>query len=191
MVDILTRSSHKQNLEDIPFIIERDGNGCSYCPEPFTPTHPREWEHYDNDPDNNELWNKGFTHHECNVRKQRNTDMQILAGEKIESNKKYVYEGERTLADTGTIEELTSCSAINRINFRTAEQYVNEHTLVDGDLILPDTIRDIVGICKKNNGTGSQQAVRRYIEILCSSAYPFTLSVNAKGQTIIRRRTEN
>jgi len=188
---MLSRSSHKQNLEDIPLIIERDGDGCVYCPEPFTPTHPREWEHLDNNPDNNELWNKGFVHRECNNRKTRNSDMMIQANEKIESNKKYVYEGERRQADTGTTEELNSCQAINRINFRIAEQYVTEHTLIDGDLVLPDTIRDIVGLCRKNNGTGSQQAVRRYIDTLTSSFYPFTLSLNAKGQTIIRRRIEN
>jgi len=191
MVDKLSRSSHRQNLEDIPLIIERDGIGCVYCPEPFTPTHPHEWEHLDNNPDNNELWNKGFNHHECNNRKKLNTDMQILANNKIESNKKYVYVGERMYADTGTTEELNSCQAINRINFKMAEQYVTEHTLIDGDLILPDTIRDIVGLCKKNNGTGSHQAVRRYIDTLTSSFYPFTLSLNEKGQTIIRRRTEN
>jgi len=191
MVNILSRSSHKQNLEDIPLIIERDGDGCVFCPKPFTPTHPREWEHLDNNPDNNELWNKAFTHHDCNNRKTRNSDMVILAQEKIESNKRYVYVGERTLADTGTTEELTSCQAINRINFRIAEQYVTEHTLIDGDLLLSNTIRDIVGLCRKNNGTGSQQAVRRYIDTLTSSFYPFTLSLNAKGQTIIRRRTEN
>jgi len=190
-VSVLSRSSHKQNLADIPLIIERDGDGCVYCPEQFTPTHPREWEHLNNDHDENAIWNKAFSHHECNNKKKLNTDMQMFANEKIESNKKYVYKGERTLADTGTTEELTSCQAISKINFRIAEQYLTEHTVVDGDILLIDAVKDITGICKKNNDTGSQQAVRRYIDILTSSAYPFTLSLNAKGQTIIRRRTEN
>ncbi len=187
----MSRATYKQNKEDFPLIVERDGYRCLYCPEPFTANHPAEREHLDNNTDNNELWNKTFTHHECNNRKKLNTDMQILAQEKIESNKKYVYKGERMLADTGTTEELTSCQAISKINFKVAEQYLTEHTLTDDELLLRDAIRDIVGICKKSNDTGSQQAVRRYIEILTSSAYPFTLSLNAKGQTIIRRRIEN
>jgi len=187
----MSRASHKQNKEDFPLIVERDGYRCLYCPEPFTPNHPAEREHLDNNPDNNQIWNKTFAHHECNNRKKFNTDMQIIAREQIASNKRYVYEGERTLADTGTTEELTSCQAISKINFKIAEQYLTEHTLLDDELLLKDTVRDIVAICKKNNGTGSQQAVYRYIEILTSSVYPFTICLNAKGQDFIRRRTEN
>ena len=187
----MSKSTYKLNKEQFPLIVERDGYRCLYCPEPFTANHPAEREHLDNNPDNNEIWNKTFAHHECNNRKKLNTDMQIFANEKIESNKRYVYVGERTLADTGTTEEVTSCQAISTTNFRIAEQYLTEHTLVDGDLLLKDTVKNIVGICRKNNGTGSQQAVYRYIDTLTSSVYPFTLSVNAKGQTIIRRRIEN
>ena len=187
----MRRNTMIQNIKDFPLIVERDGYRCLYCPEPFTLTHPAEHEHLDNNTDNNELWNKTFVHHECNNRKIRNTDMNILAQQKIESNKKYVYKRERTQADTGTTEETTSCQAISKINFRITEQYLTEHTLIDDELLLIDVIKDITGICKKNNDTGSQQAIRRYIEILTSSAYPFTLSLNGKGQTIIRRRTEN
>jgi len=188
----MSRATYKRNKEDFPLIVERDGYRCLYCPEPFTANHPPEYEHLDNNPDNNEIWNKTFAHHECNNRKKLYGDLQILAREKIESNKKYVYVCERMDADLGTTEHLTSCQAIHKINYPLAEQFIQEHTLVDGNIILKDGVNAITNLCFDNNQTGSQSAVYRYIDSLCNPINgKYTLSTNSQGKTIIRRRTEN
>ena len=182
----------KTKRDDFSSIVERDGYRCLYCPEPFTETHPEEWEHLDNDIYNDAIWNKTFTHHECNNRKKLSPELQIIAREKIISNKKYVFARERTQADTGTTKELTSQQEISKTNIGIAKRFIQEHTINNEDLILRDTANAIVDICQDNNGTGSQSAVYRYIEFLTNPyTGKFTLSTNSQGKTIIRRRTEN
>ena len=184
--------THKTKRDKFSSVVERDGHRCLYCPEPFTDTHPVEWKHLDNDIYNDEVWNLTFAHHECNNKKKFSAELQIIAQEKIISNKRYVFARERTLADTGTTKETTSQQEINRINMGITKQFLLEHTLIDGDLLLKEAINAIVDICQKNNGTGSQSAVYRYIDSLTNPyTGDYTLSVNSKGQTIIRRRTEN
>ena len=186
------RITHKSKRDDFPLIVERDGYRCLFCPEPFTETHPVEWEHLDNDLFNDEIWNKTFSHHECNNRKKLSPELQIIAQEKIVSNRKYVFVREGMLADTGTTKDVSSQSEINKTNTRIAKQFFQEHTINNEDLVLRDAVNAIVDICQDNNGTGSQSAVYRYVEFLTNPyTGKFTLSTNKKGQTIIRRRTEN
>jgi len=186
------RITHKSKRDDFPLIVERDGYRCLFCPKPFTETHPVEWEHLDNDEYNDEIWNKTFSHHECNNRKKLSPELQIIAQEKILSNRKYVFARERTLADTGTTKELTSQQEINKINTGIATQFFQEHTINNEELVLRDGVNAIVAICQDNNGTGSQSAVYRYVDFLTNPFNgKYTLSTNKQGKTIIRRRTEN
>ena len=90
----------------------------------------------------------------------------------------------------GTTEHLTSCQAISANNFKIAEQHVLEHTVTDGYLVVKDGVNDVVGICRKNDNTGSESAVYRYFHILCSNAYGYEFA-SMNGVDIIRRRTEN
>jgi len=123
--------------------IRDDPNNCFYCMKPFTDTNPRVWEHLDNDDTHNYPENLVWSHHSCNVKKRMDDMMQAKAQGKLTMNMQSdLFVGERTLADVGTTEELTSCQAISNINFRIAEQYLTEHTLVDGDLLLKDTVKD-------------------------------------------------
>ena len=72
------------------------------------------------------------------------------------------------------------------------KQFLLEHTITDDELLLKDVVNAIVDICQNNNNTGSQSAVYRYIDSLTNPyTGKYTLSANPKGQTIIRRRTEN
>jgi len=63
---------------------------------------------------------------------------------------------------------------------------------MEDELIQSDTVNAIVSICQDNNQTGSQAAVRRYIDEFTNPyTGKYTLSTNSQGKTIIRRRTEN
>ena len=201
--DLLSRSTrketiygkkitHKSKRDKLALVVERDGYACLYCPEPFTDTHKVEWEHLDNDIYNDEIWNLTFAHHECNNRKKLEGDLQILAQQKIISNKRYVFAREGTLADTGTTKEVTTQQEINKTNMRITKQFLLEHTITNDELLLKDVVNAIVDICQNNNDTGSQSAVYRYIDSLTNPfTGKYTISVNSKGQNIIRRRIEN
>jgi len=184
----ITQRINRQRFEPT---MQRQDNLCLFCNEQFTEQLKPEWDHLDNNANNSRPENLALVHRTCNNKKKFNPEYQVIAQDAKEEYEKAVSVCERTLADTGTTEELTSCQAISTINFRIAEQYLTEHTLLDDELLLKDTVRDVVGICRKNNGTGSEQAVYRYINTLTSSVYPFTLCLNAKGENFIRRRTEN
>ena len=188
----MTKFTHRKKLVYYPIVVERDGYKCPYCPEPFTSTNHPEWEHYNNNPEDNRVENLTLVHHSCNNRKKFETDLQITANENLEKNEKAVLVRGNTLADAGTTKELTSQQEINKINTRITEQFLLEHTVNDEELILKDVVNAIVDICQKNNHTGSQSAVYRYIDYL-TNPYTgrYTLSNNPQGKTTIRRRTEN
>jgi len=174
--------------DTVPRMKERDGYKCLYCPLPFTDTHPAEIEHLDNNHNHNQIWNKAFAHHECNNRKKFNTDMQIIANEKILSNKKYVYACERKAELT----EVSSSEQRNRQNKPIALQFITEHLMVEPYLLLRDAVNAITHLCFETNGTGSQQATRNYIEEFCNPINgKFELTENERGQKIIRKRIYN
>jgi len=115
--------------------------------------------------------------------------MRNLANDQLTKNENSELACAGMKAKLGTTEHLTSCQAISANNFKIAEQYVMEHTLLDGELVVKDVVEDIVGICRKNDNTGSQSATYRYLHTLCSIAFPFEFD-SKRGLDIIRR-TEN
>ena len=187
----MSKLSYRQKKEWFEFIVKRDGYRCLYCTSPFTDTNPPEYEHLNNDDKDNRPENLCLAHHSCNVKKKYNADLQILARKKIQENERSTFACERTLADTGTTKEMTSQQEINKTNMRITEQFLLEHTVNREELVLKDAVNAIVNICQKNNHTGSQAAVYRYVDSL-TNPYTgiYTLCGNSKGKTIIRKRTE-
>ena len=192
MVKHMSRMTHRKKREYYPKKIENEGNKCLYCKGPFTDTNPPEWEHLNNNSNDSRLENMALSHKACNNKKKFNSDYQIIANEKLLENEKAVFACERTLADSATTKEVTSQQEINKINFKIAEQFIQEHTLMEGSVILRDAVNAIVAVCRDNNETGSQAAVYRYIDTIANPyTGKYTLSTNAEGKNIIRRRTEN
>ena len=188
----MSRLTHRLKRTNEPIIRDRDPYVCLYCKGEFTETHPPEWEHLSNDPNDSRPENLVFAHKECNNRKKFNPEYQVLAYEKLIQNERAVLACERTLADTGTTKELTSQQEISKINKRITKQFIQEQTINNNELLLRDVVNAIVDICDDNNGTGSQSAVYRYIDFLTNPyTGKYTLATNEKGQTVIRRRTEN
>jgi len=96
------------------------------------------------------------------------------------------------LPDTGTTQQLSSQQEISKINMQLTKQFLQEHTINGEEPILKDVVNAIVNLCQDNNGTGSQSAVYRYVDVLANPYNGrYTLSKNSQGKTIIRRRTEN
>ena len=187
----MSKLSYRQKKKWFEFIVKRDGYRCLYCTSPFANTNPPEYDHLNNDDEDNRPENLCLAHHSCNVQKKYNSDLQILAIKKLQENERSTFACERTLADTGTTKEMTSQQEINKTNVRITEQFLLEHTVNGEELVLRDAVNAIVDICQKNNHTGSQAAIYRYVDSLANSyTGRYTLSDNSKGKTIIRRRTE-
>jgi len=184
--------THRRKTEAFPIIVERDGYLCFYCDGKFTATHPPEYDHLNNDSKDSRVENLVLCHHECNIKKKTSSDWQIKAIEKLKQNERVLLACERRLADTGTTQELTSSQQISKALRPIALQWLEEHTLIEKEILLKDAVNAIVFLCQKQTGWGSQATIYRYIDE-CTNRYygGFTLSTDGAGKTIIRRRTEN
>jgi len=211
----MARLSHRLKKQYDPIILKRDGSKCFYCKREFTETIPPEHDHLNNKPNDSRPENLVFCCHVCNNKKKTNPDMQVLAQEKMIQNEKAVFACAGTagtaidkkaefvmgggvkptfqlLPDTGTTQQLTSQQEISKINMQITKQFLQEHTINGEKPILKDVVNAIVNLCQDNNGTGSQSAVYRYVDVLANPYNGrYTLSKNSQGKTIIRRRTEN
>jgi len=187
----MTRLTHRIKKEYYPLVIERDNFRCFYCSEEFSNTRRPEWDHLNNNPLDSRLENLALCHHECNNKKKNLTDWQIKATKKMIQNERDVLASER-IADSGTTEELTSSQAISKSVRPIALQWLEEHLMMENEILLRDAVPAIVNLCQNMIGWGSHAAVRRYIEVW-SNPYngKFTLSKNESYQTIILRRTGN
>jgi len=161
-------------------------NGCE-----FSPVNPAEYEHLNSNVGDNRPENIVYACKVCNNKKKFNAEMQIKANQKLIDNEKAVLTSERTIADSGTKNDLTSQQEINKTNMNITKSFLLEHT-INESVVLRDAVNAIVDICQNNNNSGSQAAIYRYIDSL---ANPFTgrytVSQNKEGNNIIRRRTEN
>ena len=186
------RMTRRKNREYYPDKIKDDGYQCLLCKEPFTDKNPPEWDHLNNNPNDSRYENVALVHKTCNNKKKFNPDYQIIAQEKLLENEKAVLVCERRQADTGTTQELTSSQQISKALRPIALQWLEEHTLIEKEILLKDAVNAIVFLCQKQTGWGSQATIYRYIDE-CTNRYygRFTLSTDGAGKTIIRRRTEN
>jgi len=184
----MSRPTYTQKRKWNPIILRQTGNNCFFCKRYDVPL---EYGHLNGNADDSRPENLAYMCHPCNCKMINDYDMKFIALEQLRKNEDAVLVSVGMNVRAGMTEDLTSCQAISANNFRIAEQYVTEHTLIDGDLLVKEAVNDIVGICRKNNNTGSQSAVYRYLNTLVSIAYPFTFAVNEKGEDIMRRNVEN
>lgn len=188
----MPRLTHTRKIKYFPIMVERDGYKCFYCKDEFTDTHPYEYDHLNDNPDDTRLENVVLCHRECNNKKKNNAEWQIISREKLLQNEKSVLASERKLADAGSIEELTSSQETSNIVRPIALQWIQEHLLIDGEIVLKYTVPAIVNLSQKQVKRGSHAAVRRYIEEWTNPYNgQFTLSKNDSGENVIRKRTEN
>ncbi len=188
----MSRLTHRRKTEYFQLLVKRDGYRCFYCTDKFSDTHSAEYDHLNNNTNDSRLENIVFTHHECNNKKKFNTDLQIKAQEKLLENERTVFASERRQADTGTTEELTSSQRINQALEPIARQWLDEHLLMEKEILLKDAVNAIVNLCRKQTGSGSQATIYRYIDTW-SNPYngDLTLSKDTTGKSLIHRRTDN
>lgn len=172
----------------LPQIINQTGDDCFFCHIIGTEEKPLVNGHLNP--------NKGGKRPEyfarmcqsCNIKMKTNIEMMVIANDQLEKNLNSMYErGKTKTTSCVNIDEL-SPSAIMRINKPITRLYLFEHTVNDTTILLSDAVNAITALCNDNNGTGSQQAIRRYIDVLCCEGGEFEIFTEVDGRLRIRRR---
>lgn len=180
-------------MRDYPEYPEQECT-CCYCEQRFIENHPlwkRTWEHLDNDKTNQELWNLAWAHFFCNNKKKNDPDLQIIAFELIQKNKKWQstfdFESARErekLAEPAEHTEIDLNTAHVQI---TTEFFAEKITGLNPSYPLGDAVYCIVLRCREETGHGSAQAVRNYINELCCSEGKYKIE-GKKGKSYITKR---
>ena len=173
----------------LPLIIKRDGENCLYCGKKLNHrTHI--FEHLNNNRNYNELENIVLACQSCNNKKQHDSEMQILALEKLKVNEKSNFMRERNLEGEINSHEASTEIEINVSNFDITEQYITDIVDCDGCVAFTDALNSCVALCKEKTGHGSHQSVRNYILALTSTLGDFEIVRGENGRKEIIRRAK-
>lgn len=194
-----------------PFILERDYPKsslhpsdpdyeepvCCYCEQRFIEGHTlwhKTWEHLDNNKENEELWNLKWAHWKCNEDKIYSGELQSIAKDLIQENKKWEEQHDFELSSERESDKPTAAQPhfeadINTAHFQVTSEFLAEKIHEKNPLYeLEDAIYSIVTRCRKKTGHGSHQSVRGYIKELCCTENKY--EIEKKGGTkFIKRRT--
>lgn len=173
----------------LQIIIRRDGGfKCFYCKKDLA-NIVWIYEHLNNNDNHSEIENIVLACQSCNLKKINNYDMQILALEKLDSNRKMNLSYERENLDA----EETRMSPemdVSRKNRDITERYLKDIVDTDGSIEIKDALNSVAMLCAKKTGFGSQVSIRRYIDMLCSREGPFMIIKNESKKRVIVSRME-
>jgi len=185
--------SHRMKDANLPIVIERDGLICLYCKLGFTDTNQYQIDHLNDDTSDNRPENWCLCHRSCNNRKKFSPEFQLIAKEKLKENEKTVSVRERTHAHLKVEhpEGLTSSQQISYANKPIAKEWLYNHIMEEGQVTQSEVVPAIADILEKRTGTGSQQAVRNYINSWCNRYTGEFTKTKEAGKFVIRIRNEN
>ena len=190
----------RQKAEWLDIVIERDeGYSCWYCKKPFSLSQnnfaeysgrisPHLFDHLNNNRQDNRIDNVVLCCESCNNKKPHDSDMQILATDKLHDSEKRDYMREKFTKKARNSEN--SEVQISKTNYQICLQYVAKKVDQFGQIDFKETILNIVWKCRENNNTGSPQATRNYLNIICCISAPFEIT-KIDGKKIIHRRVKS
>jgi len=177
--------SHKLKLQFKRWCIQRDGDNCYLCQKPLGQTYVIE--SLNNNSKDARLENSALAHQHCNISKIHNTDYQILAREKLQTNETALF----IPLEDDTPDNASTEIKISKNNFEITEQNISEKILVDKKISWNDALYGSVYKCKKLTGYGSPQCVRNYLKVLTSCEAPFMCIKDEFKNKIIVVRNQN
>ncbi len=181
----------KKKLEILPFLIERDGGFfCFYCMKPLS-IETQVYEHLNSNPQDNRPENLVLSCQSCNVKKEKDFDLRILADEKLRENESKLFIQKNKFLEEHNTQQASTEIAIGQSNYPITEQYLDEKLAVEGFLEYTKALHSCAFACKKKTGYGSLQCVRNYIDMLTCDEGPFMISKNEQGKKIIVKRRGN
>lgn len=181
-----TRLSHRQKMIYYPLILKRDGNCCFYCKKEFSknkilltlnPKQKRIWEHLNNKETDSRLENLVFAHEGCNEKKKTDFDMQLLADAKLADNEKDAeFTASHHNSTKATSAEMDSNSAGLNMTYDYLDEQLQSHNgnpPIETKLRIKDVCDLLAGRLFKLLGHGSQETIRRHIDILTTEDWEF------------------
>ena len=176
----------------LPKLLVRDeGFFCFYDGSDLSKTE-FVYEHLDDNRSNNDINNIVLACRKCNNKKPFSPEMKAKARKKKKENEQSnllrARERERVEVESPSFKiEFDTSQA----NFAIAEQFLSETLAVEGEIEFKTALDSIVMLCRKQTGTGSQTAVRRYLDALTSSVGPFMIVQNEDKKRVIVKREGN
>jgi len=177
----------RKKLEMLPALLDiQQGFTCFYCHEPLEGTT---WiyEHLDNDRQHNVIDNIRLAHQSCNIKKINYIEYQVMAKDELEKG------SEKCLcaSENDTEQHYSSEIAISVKARKYTKQFVTERVSTDGSILFNEALWAIVNDLNEKYNCGSETAVRKYLNALCSITGKFKIIRNDAGKREIVRRTEN
>jgi len=171
----------------LPELIKIQGGFiCFYCHNPLG-ADDYIYEHLDGDREHNVIENIRLAHHKCNIKKINSPEFQIIAKDELnKQSEKCLRERKSEVHD-----HYSSEIAINVKCRYYTKQFLEEKVLTDGSILFTEALWAIVNDLNEKYDHGSEQAVRRYLNALCSLTGKFKIITNDSGKKEIRKRTEN
>lgn len=168
-----------KKVEEIEYLLERDGNLCFYCKMPFEKNI--EWhksverDHLNDNINDNRLENKVLCHKECNLIKRDFMDYKIMALEKLRRNE-MALSPDVTLMMRKEKVDKTSQIDINQIINKQTDLYLNEFLNKNNGKPAPlewldfnDCADSLTELTQDKFGVGSQDAFKRCLNARCST----------------------
>jgi len=177
----MSRVTYSNKRKWNPIIVKQTGYYCFHCKRSDIPL---EYGHLNANRDDSRPENLAFMCHVCNNKMKTDFDMQLLANDQLIKNENAVLACERTDASKESSQQETS-----RINKQLTYTFLLEHTMNGDDILLADTVNAITNLCYDNNKTGSQAAVRRYIDQFSNPINGvFVIFTDHEGKKRIKRK---
>lgn len=165
-------------------ILKRDGGFiCFYCKKTLSLNH-FVYEHLNDNRKDNRIENVVLACVTCNNIKKDDFDMQLSAQKKLRVNEISNSMGEKISSKSRELKELD----VSKENYEIAEEFIIKEVDLKGFILVSEAKNSISYLCRKNNGTGSPQAVTNYITTLTSMVAPFEIIKNEEGKKIILRK---
>jgi len=180
----------KKKQEYLPQLIEIQGGFvCLYCKEALG---ANDWiyEHLDGDRQHNDLGNIRLAHQKCNIKKINSPEYQIIAKNELEKESEKCLK-ERKNYDDNSLEHYSSEIEINVKCRNYTKRFLEEHIATDDSILYNDALWGIVNDLNEKYDHGSEQAVRRYLNALCSITGKFMINKNDEGKREIVKRMGN
>lgn len=176
------RSDPAKTVEEIEFLLERDGKICFYCKFPFEGSivwhRSVQRDHLNDDPNDRRLENKVLCHRECNLIKRDYIEWKIIALEKLRQNEMSISPEVTSILGKAKLDK-TSQIDINQIVNKETDTFLQTYLPKDPRPEMPnwigfnDSADSLTELCQNKFGVGSQDAFKRCLNARCSSAGKF------------------
>lgn len=189
-----------QKDKKIPIIINRDGNVCFFCKQPFVEQIwdlQRVIDHANDNGGDGREENLLLSHKKCNEEKKINTDYKLLALKALEEN---IIRAPESLSESESERENHRYVDVDELKEGEINLTVNKLVKNELESKLPkenyeitisyiETMRGIHYLLQKETrGRGSEPTVRRSLDAHCSKYAPWVSEKQGRGNRIIRRR---